>query len=512
MEFNIDDITYECVDLCKMSSDNYMEALKMHKMSTVYFTNAFDISHISKNKGLSEYSESGIKKSICFSPTLMLKKEMHYIKNSYGAQSVDFGSILDVIQEYAERMVIEVEDAYTSAFAYNFLLTVRHTPNAIAAILPVLSKFALSIESFGDYTLNFQKFGMMNEYDKSVYFIRKNIYEHIIQNLSRNNWEKIYANILCEIVLFLSVFNGQYINVDFAEIEKNYYHIDTSEAFKTIMNQVEDSKKKDLICRIRSVKDLDLKIFEDFFNYTKEMALPLLETKWYKQVKYFKDLYEKNYQFLRIPDHLDCGYCKLIDILLDEYYNDETFWHRMIKIIPNPMSSGEMALINIFSSIYKLLLNQTEGNILLIIDEIDAFLHPKWQQDILTHIVRWINENEKFKGMKIQIIFASHSPIILSDIPRDRIIYLSKLCKTVQKENLTFGANISKLFYDSFFMETGSIGAFAKHKIQKVINNIKGTEDDLSVQEMMYIINNIGEPFVMQKLQRDLKCKVLLGD
>lgn len=69
---------------------------------------------------------------------------------------MDFGSILDVIQEYAERMVIEVEDAYTSAFAYNFLLTVRHTPNAIAAILPVLSKFALSIESFGDYTLNFR--------------------------------------------------------------------------------------------------------------------------------------------------------------------------------------------------------------------------------------------------------------------------------------------------------------------------------------------------------------------
>ena len=183
----------------------------------------------------------------------------------------------------------------------------------------------------------------------------------------------------------------------------------------------------------------------------------------------------------------------------------------MLRIIPNPMSSGEVALINIFSSIYKVMKEQTEGNILLIIDEIDAYLHPKWQQNILTHIVRWINESEEFNNKKVQIVLASHSPIILSDIPNDRVIYLRSLCRVTKQETLTFGANINQLFYDSFFMEEGSIGGFSKYKIQKVLDYIENKAKDISNEEVEYIIENIGEPFVKRKLQRDLYYKRLAG-
>lgn len=507
-----DNIVFKPICLNEMTSDCFMSALEEHKMSTVFFTNAFDISHIISNQGLTESDEGLTKKSMCFSPVLMLKREMRHIKNSYGAQSIESGLIFNVIQQYAEKMGIDVGDAYTSAFSYNFLLTVRHTPNAIAVLLPVLSEFQLSVVPFGKYILEQQKFGMMSQFDKSIYFIRKNIYEKIIGNLSKNNWEKIYANILCEIVMFSNALNGDYINTNFIEIEKNNISINSSKAFEMMMAQVENLKKRDLIGRIRNVERLDMKIIDDFLDNAEEIVPPLVKTKWFKQVENFKNLYQSKKKYLKIPDKIDCGYTELIEILLEEHYKNTSFWNRMIRVIPSPMSSGETALINIFSSIYKLILEQTEKNILLIIDEIDAFLHPKWQQDIVTHIIRWINEEEVFKEKKVQIIFASHSPIILSDIPMDRIIYLSKLCRVIQKETPTFGANINRLFYDSFFMEDGSIGTFAKYKIQKCIDNIEGKKKNMTSQEIEYIINNIGEPFVKKKLQKDMKYKRLTGE
>ena len=157
------------------------------------------------------------------------------------------------------------------------------------------------------------------------------------------------------------------------------------------------------------------------------------------------------------------------------------------------------------------MMDETEGSILLIVDEIDAFLHPKWQQDILMCMTEWINREKKFKKKKVQIILASHSPIILSDIPDDRVIYLKKLCRVVSKDNPTFGANISRLFYDSFFMDDGSIGAFSKGKIQAAADYIGNKECGVGKREAEYIIEIIGETFVKKKLQKDWEYKKFAG-
>ena len=200
--------------------------------------------------------------------------------------------------------------------------------------------------------------------------------------------------------------------------------------------------------------------------------------------------------------------------MLTDYKEPESYFRRMIKINTRPVSSGEMALINIFSSLYKVMTNRsTENNILLFLDEIDAFLHPRWQQKILLHLTRWINENENFNNKKVQIILASHSPIILSDIPGDRVIYLLKTGKQIQSDRKTFGANIGSLYYDSFFMDKGSIGNIARGKIQKVINYVeKGEKPDFSKEEVYYIIENIGEPFLRDRLKRNVRLLDLEGE
>ena len=58
------------------------------------------------------------------------------------------------------------------------------------------------------------------------------------------------------------------------------------------------------------------------------------------------------------------------------------------------------------------------------------------------------------------------------------------------------------LFYDSFFMDQGSIGEIAKKKIQdamNVVNNKAAKQSE--IDEAIYIIDNIGEKFVREKLK-----------
>ena len=205
---------------------------------------------------------------------------------------------------------------------------------------------------------------------------------------------------------------------------------------------------------------------------------------------------------------------KFIKQVISAYGNSEVLYSRMFNVIPPPVSSGELALINLFSALYSALAERnTCDNILLIIDEIDAFLHPKWQQDILTHITKWINESTDFSDKKVQLVVATHSPILLSDLQSERVIYIDRLCK-VNKEankNQTFGTSINNLFYDSFFMEDGSIGAIARDKINKAIDVITKESDDIdqeTIAESLYTIDRIGDRFIKERLKSYRRYKV----
>ena len=69
----------------------------------------------------------------------------------------------------------------------------------------------------------------------------------------------------------------------------------------------------------------------------------------------------------------------------------------------------------------------------------------------------------------LHIIIASHSPFILSDLPKENIIFLEE-GKQVKpfKGKQTFGANIHTLLSDGFFMSDGLMGEFAKGKIEEI--------------------------------------------
>ncbi|MHC1683155.1 MAG: AAA family ATPase [Clostridiaceae bacterium] len=503
---NPEGIEIELIDLKIIREEEFIKAEQEHDITTVYFTNAFEIGNVMNNQGLSEFSICGVHKSLCYTPMLSLQRAFTKLKSHYGAGKADGGLLLlDVINQYAQNMTIDFKTPYATDISYNFLIAVRYFPNAIVNLLPVMKDFKLNITEFGEY-IKFQKdFLRQSSFNQTVMFIRKNIYDHIESHLKKNHWEQMYLNILCEIVLFLNMFTSGNKNVGFEVLEQEYIRIDSEEALEKILGQIaennENAPKKELIRRIRNVQDVDLSIIREFIRLQDGNMQVLRESMWYKQVQNFLDEYN-TVANIEIAQIINFGFKQLIELIINHYNNEETVYGRMLSIIPQPMSSGEVAMINILATVYSALKKKTSGSILLIIDEIDAFLHPKWQQDILTYITRWINESEQFNKKKVQLIIATHSPIILSDILKDNIIYLQKPFETTAKDNFTFGANISTLFYDSFFLEQGSIGAIAREKIQWAIDNIRNT--NLGIEDskkLVYIIDNIGYKFIREKLK-----------
>ncbi|WP_323597170.1 AAA family ATPase [Aliarcobacter butzleri] len=153
-----------------------------------------------------------------------------------------------------------------------------------------------------------------------------------------------------------------------------------------------------------------------------------------------------------------------------------------------------------------------EGNFLFLLDEIDSSFHPNWSKELINNLIKTVSKH------KVHIIISSHSPFLLSDLPKENVIFLEKDEKTGKcvnatekmKDFSTFGANIHTLLSHGFFMKGGLIGEFAKEKIDlaiKYLNQKILTEDELNYCEN--IISIIGEPIIKRELQRKLDSKRL---
>ena len=231
-------------------------------------------------------------------------------------------------------------------------------------------------------------------------------------------------------------------------------------------------------------------------------------------------------------DHRDTfkEFCHYITWLM---YKPCSFVLKYIHIDIAPVSSGEQALRNIFSYLQliqpiddheqseyakKSPINHIFGihsdstlrkNILLMLDEVDLYLHPEWQRKFLAILEERLTK--AYPRHYIQLIITTHSPLVLSDIPSENVIYLEKdgnECSVVQRSNgrESFGANLFSLLKDSFFLKK-SIGEFAHRKINAIISDL----DDLThfpdntalretCQAHRQVIDIIGEPMLRGKL------------
>ncbi len=166
------------------------------------------------------------------------------------------------------------------------------------------------------------------------------------------------------------------------------------------------------------------------------------------------------------------------------------------------LSTGEQEYLKILTNVtYSIKRLSTEKKYLFLFDEIEISLHPNWQKKLISNMDSIL---KKLKKRNIHFVLTSHSPFLLSDLPKENVIFLKdgKQVEGTEKKQ-TFGANIHTLLSDGFFMNDGLMGEFAKQTINKIIADLKNDNYKPQKEEkerVLKIIQTIGEPFLKQKL------------
>ncbi|CEN33273.1 AAA family ATPase [Capnocytophaga cynodegmi] len=160
-----------------------------------------------------------------------------------------------------------------------------------------------------------------------------------------------------------------------------------------------------------------------------------------------------------------------------------------VNILEN-ISSGEKQLIYSISTIlYHLTnLNSVDGtddltkykHINIILDEIELYFHPEYQRKFISTLLDGIN-NLKLSNIKdVNILFCTHSPFILSDIPKQNVLFLGE--GKIENKN-TFAGNISMMLSSSFFMKESLIGEFAKNRINQLLEKLNQQKEEYRKEE-----------------------------
>lgn len=151
-------------------------------------------------------------------------------------------------------------------------------------------------------------------------------------------------------------------------------------------------------------------------------------------------------------------------------------------------------------------------SIYVIFDEIELYFHPEFQRQFIKELLFKISKTN-FKNIKnINFLFITHSPFILSDIPKNNVLFLEKgKPNTTMTEN-TFASNIHTLLQHGFFLNSVPIGDFAKDKINyyfKLLHEGKTIDDEGNAFYNQLLL--VGEPFIkaqLLKLYNDLSPEV----
>ncbi len=118
------------------------------------------------------------------------------------------------------------------------------------------------------------------------------------------------------------------------------------------------------------------------------------------------------------------------------------------------LSDGEKCLIAMISDLARRMAianpagNPLEGEGIILIDEIDLHLHPKWQRMIVPNLLSVFPN--------CQFIISTHSPHVLTHIQPENIVLLKWADGniTAQKPSESYGKNVDRILEDLMGLET----------------------------------------------------------
>ena len=173
------------------------------------------------------------------------------------------------------------------------------------------------------------------------------------------------------------------------------------------------------------------------------------------------------------------------------------------------LSSGELQMLNSISTyIYHLrnlnyhleAKNSVEFSYVnLILEEVELYFHPEYQRQYVYRMLEQIEQVNLDNIKAINIILVTHSPFVLTDIPKNNVLFLKDGKPVHAMQENTFGANIHALLQNGFFLNGVPMGEFANKKINKMFERLhKGDYSD----ELFEEIKLVSEPLLKTQLYR----------
>lgn len=197
--------------------------------------------------------------------------------------------------------------------------------------------------------------------------------------------------------------------------------------------------------------------------------------------------------------------CFHTDLLLqDEDGNQVSF---------NLLSSGEKQMIHSMSAILYQISNIDSAwenkadqahysKICLVFDEVELYFHPKYQLKLVSFLIETLNGLNLENIKDIQIILATHSPFILSDLPKSDVLMLKDGRQFITEENASnpFCANVFDILNSQFFMDN-FVGEFAESKLDNIIKKVKFKDyKPEELEELKREVSLIGDNYVRNTL------------
>lgn len=464
-EINVEGEVTEC--LVKYSSTK--TDINLERLSKVYLTN-------SNFSGENYYRKLGEIDYINLSSKTfeILEKEFFLYKGSLNVQHVPNNAKFNIMQSIFPNFM---DNRLQSLIDIDFLVYVKGLKDKF--IGKDISNVRFKIDKIDDFISSDLK--DLNYYTKDYYkndveeFEKKFI--KLNKNINSNNdlISSLIMNLAWELICCYPSFN-EYIEKKCFTIENLYEKCKKFIEKYTFADSADNPEKAYFKNAIKEINKIKRKTFEINGNY------------------YTKNI---NYFWNTIGEFV---------------YNETSFVLKYIHILDEYTSSGERAILNFMSRIYFLSKiseyfknkgYELRKNVLLLIDEIDLYLHPAWQQKIITTLINELNEC--FPDNVFQIVFSTHSPIVLSDMPTQNCIFLKKdHTGIVMKKEVkqTFGCNIFNLYKDAFFLENGNtFGEYSRTFINNIAKKIKtGNVNDK--EDINRLIDLIGEPIIQNHLRK----------
>jgi hypothetical protein len=103
----------------------------------------------------------------------------------------------------------------------------------------------------------------------------------------------------------------------------------------------------------------------------------------------------------------------------------------------------------------------------VMLDEVELYFHPDLQRRFVSLLIDAIKGLNLDSTSGINVTLITHSPIVLSDIPTENIMFLARNKENVLEGN-TFAANIHDLFNNTFFLPY-TVGEQARKEISDIV-------------------------------------------